>query len=102
MYRSTLVVTLTVMLANCVEDGATCGRDVTARRYDMAQGCLGAFEKVGCVGEDTSCPAAATYAVDGDGRCFWFRDLCLPPGFTRASADDRCPASPAAPMMCPM
>jgi hypothetical protein len=101
VHLGTLCVTLLVALAGCGGDTSACGREVTARLYDKGRGCLEDFKKVGCVETGTSCPAATTYAVDGDGRCFWFRDLCVPSGFTRVSGEDsRCPSSTAPPSMC--
>jgi hypothetical protein len=67
-------------------------RDIDARLYDSAGMCLGPPLTVGQLPVDRSCPPASRYAVDKDGRCFWFRDLCIPAGFTVADeADTRCP-----------
>ncbi len=79
-----------------------CGDQITAQLYDRDRACLGAWQAVGCNPNKGSCPAATTYAVDETGRCFFFRDLCVPTGFVRVTdADARCPSPGTPTMNCP-
>jgi hypothetical protein len=78
-----------------------CRERISARLYDESGTCLQEWQPVGCNPNQGSCPAASTYAVDGAGRCFFFRDLCLPAGFTRVIDSDRCPSPAAQVADCP-
>ena len=70
-----------------------CSAKLSGRLYDKDRACLQGWQPVGCNPNQGSCPAATTYAVDAAGRCFFFRDLCVPTGFTRATdSDTRCPS----------
>jgi hypothetical protein len=96
MQREALFTLMTLSFAGgCDGDGASeSRREVTARLYDSSRDCLGPFQVVGSIDADAACRPAPAYAIDSAGRCFWFRDRCLPDGFVFVSDDDnRCPPS---------
>ncbi len=75
-----------------------CQAQILARPYNKEKACLGDWQPVGCNPYTSSCPAADTYAVDQSGQCFYFRDLCIPTGFTRVDdVDAGCP-TPGTPL----
>jgi hypothetical protein len=92
---------LLALSAGCETD-TPCGQQITARVYDRGRACLSDYAFVGCRHQEGSCPPASTYAVDGQNHCYWFRDLCLPAGFTRVpDGDTRCPPYAPFPPDCP-
>lgn len=78
--------------------GAACSSDecktiLQARILDKANMCVGPSVEVGCT-TAKNCDASVAWAIDSNGRCFFFTSLCVPEGFTILRSDDiRCPTS---------
>jgi hypothetical protein len=103
MQKHAVLITLLASFGGGCDSDPESLRDVTARLFDESRMCLGDFQVVGSIAQDVGCRPATTYATDRMGRCFWFRDLCLPDGFARVvDSDPRCPPTGASPPDCPL
>jgi hypothetical protein len=102
MQKHAVLITLLAALDGGCDSEPESLRDVTARPFDESRMCLGDFQVVGSIENDIGCRPATTFAIDRMGRCFWFRDLCLPDGFSRVmDSDSKCPPSGALLPDCP-
>jgi len=69
-----------------------CKTRLKAQSFDSTNMCMTPPQDVGCTNAD-GCDGSVTWAIDANGRCFFFPSLCVPVGFTVVQTGDvRCPA----------
>jgi hypothetical protein len=89
-----------LLLSGACSGGGECKMKVSGQSYDSARTCLGPREELGCTDAD-GCDDALTWAVDEQGRCFFFTNGCVPRGFKIVtSGDSRCGTSSATLPLC--
>jgi hypothetical protein len=91
---------LFLILSAACSGGDDCKMKVFGQPYEPRGMCLLPREELGCTDAD-GCDDALTWAVDEQGRCFFFTNGCVPRGFKIVtSGDPRCGTSSADMPLC--
>lgn len=90
--------TAALLLSACAS--SDCENIIRGRRYDGVGKCLAGTQELGCA-STPSCDDSVAWALDRQGRCFFFSNLCIPSDFTVLRYDDtRCPPTGTAVSAC--